>query len=64
VHVERTHAGLVEHTIKQLKYERSGAFLMPLSSDPRYQEKIKFEGDQEFNDIRIAGVVIGVFQTV
>jgi SOS-response transcriptional repressor LexA len=62
VHVIRERAGLREHTIKELHYTRSGALLMPCSTDPRYQEQIKLDSTEDETTVRIHGVVIGTFQ--
>lgn len=60
VHVIQEQGGLMEHTIKELRYGKDGAYLMPLSSDPRFQTPIHLNGDDD-TTIRIAGVVIGAF---
>ncbi len=62
VHVIRERSGLVEHTIKELQYSRDGMILMPVSTDPRYQERVVLATGEEGEIVRIHGVVIGVFQ--
>lgn len=62
VHVVREVSGLVENTIKELRYDEKGAYLMPVSSDPAFQEPIRLNGRDEEATIRIAGVVIGKFE--
>lgn len=64
VHVVREVSGLVENTIKELRYDDKGAFLMPVSSDPAHQQPIRLNGDSEDATIRIAGVVIGKFEPI
>lgn len=61
VHVVREHAGLHEHTIKELHYTGAGAILMPASSDPRYQEQIALGTSDDDTVVRIQGVVIGSY---
>lgn len=60
VHVVRERAGLHEHTIKEVRYTKDGAYLMPVSSHPDHQEPIALDGD-ESTTIRIHGVVIGSY---
>lgn len=62
VHVVRERSGLHEHTIKELRYTRDGMILMPVSTDPRYQEAIRLSSGEDDEIVRIQGVVIGVFQ--
>lgn len=62
VHVIRERAGLVENTIKELRYDDNGPYLMPVSSDPAHQQPIRLNGDTEEVTIRIQGVVIGKFE--
>ena len=62
VHVVRERAGLHEHTIKELRFTRDGMVLMPVSSDPRYQEAVKLGSNEEDTLVTIRGVVIGAFQ--
>jgi SOS-response transcriptional repressor LexA len=64
VHVVRERSGLHEHTIKELRYTREGTILMPVSTDPRYQEAIRLSTGEEDEIVRIHGVVIGIFQPV
>lgn len=63
VHVVRERAGLHEHTIKELRFTRSGMVLVPVSTDPRYQEEpIKLATGDADELVRIQGVVIGMYQ--
>lgn len=63
VHVVRERAGLHEHTIKELRFTRDGMILVPVSSDPRYQEEpIKLASGDADELVRIQGVVIGMYQ--
>jgi DNA-binding XRE family transcriptional regulator len=62
VHVVRERAGLHEHTIKEIRYTKSGTILMPCSSDPRFQEAIDLAAPEDDATVRIHGVVIGSFQ--
>lgn len=62
VHVVREHAGLFEQTIKELRFDRAGSFLVPVSSDPQYQETVRLEDTVEDGVVRIEGVVIGKFE--
>jgi len=62
VHVVRERSGLVEHTIKELRYSRKGSFLMPCSDDPRYQEPVMLDSSDSDEVVRIEGVVIGKFE--
>lgn len=64
VHVVRERAGLHEHTIKELRFGRDGMTLMPVSSDPRYQEAVKLSSGDDGEIVRIQGIVIGVFQPI
>lgn len=61
VHVIRERAGLHEHTIKELRYTASGAILMPVSDDPRYQDAVKLSSGDDGEVVRIQGVVIGAY---
>ena len=62
VHVVRERNGEVEHTIKELRYTHTGPVLYPVSSDPDHQEPLPLR-DMENETVRIAGVVIGAFQS-
>lgn len=62
VHVIRERSGLVEHTIKQIQFTREGMILMPVSSDPKYQEQVTLSSGEDGEIVRIAGVVIGSYQ--
>lgn len=62
VHVVRERAGLYEHTIKELRFTRSGMTLMPVSDDPRYQEAIVLATGDMDESVVIRGIVIGSYQ--
>lgn len=62
VHVVRERAGMYEHTIKEILYTAKGTFLMPCSSDPRYQKPIGLSAPEDDTIVRIHGVVIGAYQ--
>jgi SOS-response transcriptional repressor LexA len=62
VHVERHRAGLVEHTIKELRKERTGVVLWPVSSHPEHQEPIDPSAPEDGTAVFIRGVVIGKFE--
>jgi SOS-response transcriptional repressor LexA len=61
VHVVRERAGLHENTIKELRFTSTGMKLMPVSTDPRYQEEVALSTGEDDEIVRIAGVVIGSF---
>lgn len=61
VHVVRERAGLFENTIKELRYGAGGATLMPVSTDPRYQEPISLASGDDGELVRIHGIVVGAF---
>jgi DNA-binding XRE family transcriptional regulator len=62
VHVVRERSGLIEHTIKELRYGRDGTHLMPVSTDPRHQEPLTLGTGEDGEIVRIQGVVIGLYQ--
>jgi SOS-response transcriptional repressor LexA len=62
VHVERHRAGLVEHTIKELRRERTGTVLWPVSSHPDHQAPVDPNSPEEGTHVIIRGVVIGKFE--
>lgn len=62
VHVIRERSGLVEHTIKELRYSRDGTQLFPVSTDPKHQEPLVLGTGEDGEIVRIHGVVIGVYQ--
>lgn len=62
IHVVRERAGLHEHTIKEIRYTKTGVMLMPCSSDLRYQEPVDMSASEDDTTVRIHGVVIGSFQ--
>lgn len=64
VHVVRERSGLVEHTIKELRFDRDGTRLMPVSTDARHQEALVLSSGDDGEIVRIHGVVIGVFQPI
>lgn len=61
VHVVRERAGLYEHTIKELRYTASGMVLMPVSTDPRYQEEVTLSSGEDGEIVRVQGIVIGAY---
>lgn len=61
VHVVRERAGLFENTIKELRYGAGGATLMPVSTDPRYQEPVTLASGDDGELVRIQGIVVGAF---
>ncbi len=61
VHVVRERAGLYEHTIKELRFTRDGMILMPVSTDPRYQDEVRLSTGDDGEIVRIQGIVIGSF---
>ena len=61
VHVVRERSGMHEHTIKELRFTKTGMILMPASDDARYQEQITLATGEEDEMVRIAGVVIGSY---
>jgi transcriptional regulator with XRE-family HTH domain len=62
VHVVRERSGLFEHTIKELRYTATGSTLVPVSTDPKYQDAIRLDTGETDEIVRIQGVVIGTFQ--
>lgn len=62
VHVVRERSGLIEHTIKELRYERDGAKLIPVSTDKRFQDPLVLGSGEDGEIVRIQGVVIGLYQ--
>lgn len=61
VHVVRERSGLHEHTIKELRFTATGAVLVPVSTDPRYQEEIVLGTGEDDEIVRIQGIVIGSY---
>lgn len=61
VHVVRERSGLHEHTVKELRFTSTGAILMPVSDDPRYQEQVKLSSGEDGEIVRIQGIVIGAY---
>lgn len=61
VHVVRERSGLVEHTIKELRFTEKGRILMPASDDPRFQEQVQLASGEDGEIVRIQGVVIGAY---
>lgn len=61
VHVVSERDGLVEHTIKELRYTTDGLILTPVSDDPAFQEPVKLEANDHLT-VRINGVVIGAYR--
>lgn len=64
VHVIRERSGLFEHTIKEIRFERDGPKLFPVSTDPKHQEAIALSTGDLDELVRIEGVVIGIYQPV
>jgi SOS-response transcriptional repressor LexA len=61
VHVVRERSGLYEHTIKELRFTRDGMILMPVSTDPKYQDEVRLSTGEDGEIVRIHGVVIGSY---
>lgn len=61
VHVVRERSGLHEHTIKELRFTATGAVLVPVSTDSRYQEEIALGTGEDDEIVRIHGIVIGSY---
>jgi SOS-response transcriptional repressor LexA len=61
VHVVRERAGLHENTIKELRFTPTGMKLMPVSTDPRYQDEVELSSGDDGEIVRIHGIVIGSF---
>lgn len=62
VHVQRTRAGLVETTIKEIRYGPAGITLWPASTDPEHQEAISVASPEDDTTVEVRGVVIGKFE--
>ena len=62
VHVVRERSGLHEHTIKELRFLKTGMVLFPCSTDPRFQDEIALSTGEDGEIVRIHGVVIGSYQ--
>lgn len=62
VHVERSRAGLQEATIKMIRIHDGRIELWPDSDDPRFQEPLTLDHDDEDTEVRIRGIVIGTFR--
>lgn len=61
VHVVRERSGLHENTIKELRFTPEGSILMPVSTDPRYQEPVQLSTGDDDEIVRIQGIVIGAY---
>lgn len=61
VHVVRERAGLFENTVKQLQYTSKGPILMPVSTDPRYQDEVPLASGDDGETVTIRGIVIGAY---
>lgn len=61
VHVVRTRSGLIEHTVKELRFTADGQKLYPVSTDPRHQEPITLETGEDGELVHIEGIVIGAY---
>lgn len=64
VHVIRERSGLREHTIKEIQYTADGPILIPVSTDPRYQEPLKLSTGEDDEIVRIEGIVVGAFTPI
>ena len=62
VHVERHRGGLQEVTIKKVLIVNHRVTLQPDSDDPRFQEAIQLEHEDEDTEVTIRGLVIGTFR--
>ena len=61
VHVIREVDGEMEHTIKEIRLSPNGLILMPVSTDPAFQEPLAVDAN-EYERITIRGIVIGSYQ--
>jgi hypothetical protein len=61
VHVVRERSGLHEHTIKELRFTKTGMILMPVSTDPRFQDELRLSTGEADEIVRIQGIVIGAY---
>lgn len=61
VHVVRERAGLFENTIKELRFTSTGMILMPVSTDPRFQEEVTLSSGDDGEIVRIQGIVVGAY---
>jgi hypothetical protein len=61
VHVVRERSGLHEHTIKELRFTKSGMTLVPVSTDPRFQDELRLSTGEADEIVRIQGIVIGAY---
>jgi len=61
VHVIREVDGEMEHTIKEIRLSPTGLILMPVSTDPAFQEPLAVDAS-EYERITIRGIVIGSYQ--
>lgn len=65
VHCARDRAGLVENTIKELRYGPGGLrSLWPVSTHPDHQEPLDLDTGEEDLSVTIRGVVIGKFEPI
>lgn len=64
VHVVRERAGLFENTIKEIRFGQGGTTLVPVSTDPRYQEPVQLSSGDDGEIVRIQGIVIGAYISV
>ena len=60
--VERRRDGLVETTVKRIKFENKKVLLAPDSDDPRWQAPIVLDGGLESDEIVIAALVVGKYE--
>lgn len=62
VHVERSHGGLHEVTIKKVRFVEDHWQLWPDSDDPRFQTPIDLAHDDDDTEVIVKGLVIGSFR--
>jgi repressor LexA len=62
--VERRRDGLIEATCKRVRIQSNKLYLMPESTDPKWQNPIELELDGSFanDEIVVTGLVIGRYQ--
>lgn len=62
--VERRRHGLVEATVKRVRYQQNKLFLMPESSDPKWRDPIELglDGSTENDEIIVTALVIGRYE--
>ena len=60
--VDRRRDGLVETTLKRIKITGQEVFLMPDSTDPRWQTPIPLDGGLEHDEIVLTALVVGKYE--